>query len=198
MNRPIWTVLAGLLILGGCNRDARLAGKNIPSVTVKPVTHFGVTLDESASPKQVAYVLLRAVRDDFLADTEAEREAAMQVQFDVCAANVLASGNRTSTSRDEFIYDVVYHWTPTVSHYVGDFETEWSVAASRLVQTEPAPVSETGDGALECEVRMQLNDPGGDPNARVVMIIWMVQDEGMWRATHLGFDATRRSISNSE
>lgn len=188
------TAAGVLAVWCGCNGDARLAGQKIRSATVRSVTHYGVTLDQQATPEQVAFVLLRAIRDDVAAKNKEDREAALDKQFDLCAANVLQKINRTSMPRDEFIHSVVYHWAPTVSHYVGDFATEWDKAAARLVRAKP----NTDSKAIpdETEVYMELADPSGDPKARVVMVIWMVQDGGFWRVTHLGFDPTKRSVGN--
>ncbi|MCH7592343.1 MAG: hypothetical protein IH989_06155 [Planctomycetes bacterium] len=183
--------------LGGCSRDARLVGRNVRSVTVKPVTHYGVTLDENATPKQVAYVLTRAIRDDFLAATSQDREASLDVQFDICAANVINARNSTAVSRDEFVYTVVYHWTPTVSHYVRGFDTDWAKAEPRLVQSAVHTDGADGGGTKKCEVRMELADPDGDPGAGVVMIAWLARDKGLWRVTHVGFDRTRRKLATS-
>jgi hypothetical protein len=49
---------------------------------------------------------------------------------------------------------------------------------------------------MECEVLMEVDDPSGDPNARVVMIVYLARDKGFWRVLHLGFDQTRRSIGD--
>jgi len=187
---------AGALAIGcGCGGgDARLAGKKMRSVKVRSVTHYGLTLDQQATPEQVAFVLLRAIHDDVAAKVKEVREAALDKQFDICAANVLQKRNRTSMPRDEFVHSVVYHWAPTVSHYVGDFETEWDQAAVRLVRGKASKDQKAS--SEETEVYMELADPGGDPKARVVMVIWMVQDEGFWRVTHLGFDSSRRSIGD--
>ncbi len=188
------TAAGALAVWCGCGGDARLAGQKIRSATVRSVTHYGVTLDQQAKPEQVAFVLLRAIRDDVSAKSKEEREAALDKQFDLCAANVLQIKNRTSMPRDEFVHSVVYHWTPTVSHYVGDFETEWGKAAARLVRTKPNTDSKASPE--ETEVYLELADPSGDPKASVVMVIWMVQDGGFWRVTHLGFDPTKRSVGN--
>jgi hypothetical protein len=57
--------------------------------------------------------------------------------------------------------------------------------------------SQGGDNDFEqCEVVMEVDDPSGDPNARVVMIIWLARDNGFWRVVHLGFDATARSVGD--
>ncbi|MEE9270375.1 MAG: hypothetical protein V3V49_08935 [Candidatus Krumholzibacteria bacterium] len=191
-------LLTGLVLagMGGCNRDVRLTGRKLRSVTVGPTTHYAMTLNEQASPGQVAYVLLRAIVDDFLAESKAEREAALDKQFDICAANVIQDRNRTALSRDEFVYTVVYHWTPTVSHYVHDFETEWEKARERFVLRGPRSGKGSDSGVTECEVLMEVEDPSGDPSARVVMVVYLAQDSGLWRVLHLGFDPTRRSIGN--
>jgi len=199
--RSIWaavgltaTTAGALAVWCGCGGDARLTGQKIRTANVRSVTHYGVSLDQQATPEQVAFVLLRAIRDDVSAKSKDDREAALDKQFDLCAANVLQKRNRTSMPRDEFIHSVVYHWSPTVSHYVGDFETEWDKAAARLVRTKPNTDSKANSD--EAEVYMELADPGGDPKARVIMVIWMAQDGGFWRVTHLGFDPTKRSVGN--
>jgi len=176
----------------GCKRDARLAGRNIPeNVQVHSVTHHGQTLDESATPEQVAFVLFRAIADDFEADSPEAREEALAVQFDLCAAGEIAKTKLPSRLLDEHIYKVVYHWTPTISHYVPDFPKDWDSASKRLVR-RASPKS--AGGAEECEVLLQVDDPHAfrdgkpDPNASVVIVIWMVKEGGYWRVTHPGFE----------
>ncbi|MGB2985895.1 MAG: hypothetical protein WBE26_08425 [Phycisphaerae bacterium] len=186
----------GFAVGGGCSRDVRLADRDVRSVTVQAVTHYGTVLDKQASPEQVTYVLLRAIRDDFMATTPEERKAALDKQFDICAANVIRVKNRSALTGDEYAYYIVYNWTPTVSHYVDNFETAWERAKARFVRGSPRLVNGADADATECEVLMELEDPSGDPSARVVMIVWLAQDSGFWRVVHLGFDPTRRSIEN--
>lgn len=179
----------------GCSRDVRLAGKNVrKNVSVKPVTLYGQTLDEKASPKQVAYAVLMAIRDDFLASNEIEREAALDKQFDLCAPTIIAQKYRFGQTRDESVYQVVHRWTPTVSHYVGDFPTDWETADKRLVALKNKNAS--GGEGLETQLVMEVNDPSGDPNARVVLAVYLAQEQKLWRATHLGFATSVRSIRN--
>ena len=185
---------ATLIVWCGCGGDARLAGRKIRTVTARSVSLYGLTLDQHASPEQVAYVLLRAIRDDVSAKNSEEREAALDKEFDLCAADAIQSRNPTRLPRDEFIHNVVYHWAPTVSHYAGDFETEWGKAAARFVRKDVKPVKDAKTEAAECEIAMQVADPGGDPKASVVMLVWLAQDGGYWRVTHLGFDPTRRTL----
>ncbi len=177
-----------------------MAGKKVPTVKVGPVTQYGVKLDEKASPEQVAYVALRAIRDDVFAKDDAARQKAIDVEFSVSAADVLQSRNRTTLSRDEFVYGVVYRWTPTVSHYAADFEVEWDRAEARMhrrpvTHLGKAPQDESSED--ECEVAMVVKNPNGDPNANVVMLVWMAKDAGFWRVTHLGFDLSTRAITGT-
>lgn len=180
--------------LTGCKRDVRLAGRKIRSVSVGAVTHYGVALDKEATPEQVAYVVLRAIRDDFLAKTPEERDAALDVQLELSAAGAIQARNRTGTPKDEFVYNVVYHWTPTVSHYVKDFETDFEAAKARLRVTIPRAVKGADAADEQCHVLMEVKDPSGDPNAQAVMVIRMVREQGYWRVTNLGFEPTMRKV----
>jgi hypothetical protein len=190
----LFASIAALVIAcaGGCSRDVRLAGRAVPHVQVRAVSHYGLTLDSRASPEQVGFVLLRAIREDVEAKTAAEREKALAVQFDLAAANVIQARNKTKMARDEFIYNVVYRWAPTVSHYVAQFDLEWEKMQPRLVRLDRA--ADQGAAPGECEVLMQLDDPGGDANAGAVLVVWLVQDSGLWRVTHLGFKPGMRKL----
>jgi hypothetical protein len=194
----IWAFL-GLVATGlwcACGSDTRLAGRKVRIATVKTVSHYGVTLDEGATPQQVAYVLLRAIRDDVRAKNETEREEALDVQFDLCAAGVLAARNKTSLPRDQFIHNIVNHWAPTVAHYVGDFPLDWESASKRLISGAGASEKDAKKDA-EATVGIELADPSTDPSASAVMNIWMARDGAYWRVMHLGFDPTRRSLSRT-
>ena len=186
--------LALLTVATSCQRDVRLAGKKIPKVTVRPVTMYGMTLDATASPEQVAFAALRAIREDFDAKDAAAREAALAKQFDLCAANHIDSRRSSSLERDEYIYNVVYRWTPTVSHYVGDFPAEWTSAQARLHRREPKLSNKTTGATEMTEVAMEVKDPGGEPDASVVLLVWLAKDDGLWRVSHFGFDRERRTV----
>lgn len=192
-----WVVCTVLIIVGGCNRDVRLAGRKVSHIEVKTVNHYNMNLDQQASPEQVAYVALRAIVDDFSATNKEEREAALQKQFDVTAANVIQSRNRTMLSRDEFLYNVVNHWTPTVSHYVQSFDADWDTMKSRLVRRNTKSGSSSDQDGDECAVTLEADDPSGDPLARVVVVVWMAKDSGFWRVVHLGFDPNHRKIEKT-
>jgi len=182
------------ILSGACDRDARLAGQKLRDPKVGTVTHYDVTLDQNASPEQVVYVLLRAMRDDFLAKTDADREKALDTQFDVSAAGFLEVGHGNGIDRLETLYRIVHLWTPTVSHYVNDIETDWSKAQARFKKVGPTAIPNRTDGAQKCQVITQLADPSGDPNANVLLAINLVQDNGYWRVVTVSFIERARSL----
>ncbi len=185
----------------GCSRDVRLDSSELRDVSVRSVTLYGLTLDESADPETVAFAALSAVREDFEAGTDrAARAAALDKQFDLCAAEYIAGQNESSRSREEFLLSVVRLWTPTVAHYVGDFPSTLEEARSRFVVRR---VAAKDDAPEQADVLMEVDDipAGRDPNARVVLAVYLVRDGGFWRVSHLGFDvgsknpAARRRIA---
>ena len=186
-----WTTTA-------CKRDARLADHKLRHPVVKTVSHYGITLDKNATPEQVAFVALRAIKEDFEAKDAAQRDEALDVLFDICAPNLIAAENRRSISRDEFIYKIVYHWTPAVAHYVHDFETEWARAKARF------KTSGGRRGSLKSEkvearalVQLEVSDPAGDANAGAIVKVDVRKDEGYWRVWQIGFASGDRSLGGA-
>ena len=190
----VLVALALLPIWSGCDRDARLTGQNLREAAVGTVTHYGITLDQDASPERVAYVLLRAIHDDFLAEDETAREAAIDKQFDVCAANELVPESLPDHERREMLFRMVHRWAPAVGHYVHDFETEWEKAQARFTRLGMQPSPNSKGGGMECQVVMELEDPGGDPNARVLLAVGLIQDGGYWRVMRIAFAPSRRTL----
>jgi len=180
----------------GCEHDTRLAGQNVHDVEVQAVTMYGQSLDANATPEQVAFAALQAIREDVQAKTPQERQTALNKEFELAAADEIQARNHSSTSRDEFIYNVVYRWTPTISYYVADFPKTWEQAEKRFGPRKFSPASATNSEvtAKECELPIEVADPNSDPNASVVILIWLNRDHGYWRIMHFGFDQSRRKI----
>jgi hypothetical protein len=168
----------------------RLDERELRDVKIRTVTHYGLTLDEAADPESVAFVALSAIREDFEAGEDtAKREAALDKQFDVAAVEYIADQNHSSRTREEFLLSVIRVWTPVVAHYVGDFPTTLEDARSRFVLRK----AKVAEGAPEkADVLMEVDDlaAGRDPNARVVLVVYLVKDGGYWRVTHVGFDTS--------
>lgn len=127
--------LAALVaVVSGCNHTET----EIPEVRVRTVDAYGVTLDEDASPQQVAYVLLRSIADDYAAarakDFDAQRQA-QELTFALAAPSkieqrLLASANQLNPGRskeslgpdrDKKLFKTVHYWAPIVGHYVASF-----------------------------------------------------------------------------
>jgi len=188
-------MVIGVACLGGCKQDVRLADHRVRHPEVRTVSHYGLTLDESATPKEVSYVLLRAIHDDFTAETKDARETALDIQFDLCAAGAIAQRNPTSLPRDDFLYTVIYRWTPSVAHYVDSFPKDWEEAKARFVRSLNKSSGGGETTATEARVYIELQDPSGDANAQVVLIVGLAKDSGYWRVRELNYDYKRRSIA---
>jgi hypothetical protein len=130
----------------GCTPDPE--HKDIPPAQTKVVEAYGLTLDESATPQQVTYVLLRSILDDVSAaqaHKPKEQKEALKITHSLAAYSVLerrlldvvnAGRERKKTSlgpdRDLQIYDLVRNWAPIVSHYVSSFDTDFEAAAKKM------------------------------------------------------------------
>jgi len=176
----------------GCSEDSRQVEQKQRNVKVRTVTHFGQTLDPNATPEQVAFVALRAIREDFLAANTQARESALDIQFDVCASGRLQSPSPSVLTDQDYLNQVVNAWTPAISHYADDFDVDWQEAQERFVRRGPA-INDLG--IEECDVLIEVDDirAGNDPNARVVVVVWLVRDGGYWRVTHVGFDSNPKT-----
>lgn len=193
--------LAAAAGLAGCSRDVRLAGKKVRHVQARVVQHHGIELDESATPEEVVYVLLRAIHDDVNARTAAEREAAMDVQFDTCAPDgIVSAAPPSKATRDEALYLVVSHWAPALAYYADTFNVPFDKLRPRMTATSPR-VGRSGDVA--CTVNVRTEDPSSDPRAAVNIIVSLVRvrpagaavgsgadsgdGSGLWRVLTVGF-----------
>lgn len=170
-----------------CRRDPHLVGKDIKKVTVHTVAYYGRTLDQSANPQDVAYVLLHAIYDDMKAGGDDDkRQEALDKQLDVAAVDTIVqtymqAHSKSSLAPEEALYEMVYYWTPIAGHYVDSFDLDYAAALgkmSKTLQSDTAaqifyPVQNTGD------------------NSKATLVITLAKEKGYWRVSHL--DYVRRS-----
>ena len=201
-NGVVWVIVCVCVIglLGsGCSEDARLAGAKVPHVKVGPVSDLGMTLDKDATPKQVAFMFLRAIRDDVLAGRDEEaREKALARQFDLCAPASICRffPKATASERDEIVYRTVRLWAPTLGAYVGSFDFDWETAEARL--RERAVKSSGGENASDqAHVLLEVADPSGDANASVIARLQLVRESGFWRVLRVGFLPQVRHVGSA-
>jgi hypothetical protein len=194
--RPALIATLGLVlafIATGCGRDARLTGKELREPDVRTITAYGHTLDPDASPKEVVYVLLRAIADDYAAGKDREaRDAALDTEFAVAApANIIGTRGDHQDQLERY-YRVVHNWAPTLGFYRNNFDADYETLAKRMFEVTPPPV----EGQAEVTtifVNLDHPDPeSAGPNAGVVALFELVREQGYWRIRWLGYDSAVR------
>ena len=185
-------------LLSGCKDTSQSVGQRIRQVDVRTVTDQGRTLGPDADPKEVVYVLVRALKDDIEAgDDAAGRSVAYDRQLAVCApAHIHKYTVRRNLTQDENVYHVVWHWAPTLGHYVHNFDFDWPTARDEmLLEMIPANASQIGEE--RARVSLEMADPSGDTNASVVARFELVREQGYWRVYQLGFAKGIRHLAGS-
>jgi hypothetical protein len=192
-SRRLIAVIVLGMVLTGCRRDARLADHALRDPDLGPVTAYGKTLDPTARPQEVVYVLLRAIADDYAAgDDRAAREAALDTQFAISAADWIKQrmgGDRlTEQEQREQLYRVVQHWAPTLGFYRHDFTDEYHDLVQRMHVNYPLQASAKTE---ECTVYVNCTHPDPEsagPRSGAVAIIRLIRVDGYWRVGWVGFD----------
>jgi hypothetical protein len=188
------------LLLGGCGRDARLAGKTIRDPRVGPVSAYGKILDEKSSPQDVVITLLRAIEADYAAgDDLAAREKALDVQFDLSApaymkAHLRGSAHLSERRRLEEYNALVRHWAPTLGHYRHHFTADEAALADRMVTVQGAADPDGGPPRASVLINLEPPPPaeGEVPTGPVVARVELVKENGFWRIAHVGFERSMR------
>ncbi len=196
MNRIVVLLsLCVAAILAGCSKQPRTVGERVrEEIVAKTVTQRGITLDKNATPKQVVFAFLRAVKDDFEAgDDRIAREAAFDLQLDLCAADhIYERSTRQNFKRNRAVQRIVWRWTPILAHYVGDFPESLADADTRMLKRTPT------HAAAEPEqwqnVVLELADPSGDANASVLSLFRLVRENGYWRVLQVGYVKSARHL----
>jgi hypothetical protein len=137
------SVLSICLFAGGC-REGELKA---PEARVEVVKAYGQTLDEDATPKQVAFVLLQLLKKDVeaaQAHQHEKQEDALKQTFRLAAystienrreATVRPGTELSEEQQNEKLFDIVNYWAPIVAHYIRSFDTEFEVAQQRMKVT---------------------------------------------------------------
>ncbi|MCP4589183.1 MAG: hypothetical protein GY842_00425 [bacterium] len=188
-------------VVGNCDQDARLAGARLRVPTVQDVTVAGITLDADSSPEVVTYALLQAIRADLAADDDREaRDLAFDQQVDLSAPSAIhrhhiRSIGEAHSKLDESVYKSVRSWAPTLGHYVDsfDFPVEELEARTRT-RIVPPSSNQNHCQTEERHVLLEAADPGGDPNASVVVKVRLVQEQDRWRVWWVGFERSIRHL----
>lgn len=187
-----------LSVVAACRQDARLAGKHVRDPQVETITAYGKTLDQKAGPRDVVYVLLQAIVDDYAAGNSREkRDKALDVEFGVCAPEYLRqrmnSDRLNEQEENDLLYRIVDHWAPILGLYRASFAGEFPDVAQRMhVEYPLQPTAKTEI----CRVYVNLDHPHPEqagPNSGVVAVISLVREQGYWRVWSVGFDPSMRN-----
>ncbi len=195
IHSTLWLVVTAALVattISGCGKDDLQVRHEQRNLTIGPVELFDHLLDQTASPEQVAFAALRAIAEDFEAGNDKEqREAALDKQFSLAAINMLTPSEKMKIDSGEYLYKVVYHWTPTVSHYVSQFPQTFEEAKERFVVRSPRGL----DPMNYADVLLEVDDPKAEPgtDSSAVLVVYLGRDTGYWRVIHFGFDMPKKA-----
>ncbi|MGQ9650794.1 MAG: BACON domain-containing protein [Phycisphaerae bacterium] len=140
---PVAALVAAAVMAGLCGCSG--PEEDIPPAVVKPVSAYGLTLDTTATPKQVAFVLLRSIADDVQAaqrhDTTRQKEA-LRLTYSLAAYSTIAprigesaakpADAARSKVRDKRLYTFVKDWASIVAHYIRSFDTDAEAAGRKM------------------------------------------------------------------
>jgi hypothetical protein len=195
-------LLAGGSLLPGCSRNARLADKRVGEFRVQTVTDQGIELGPQADPRDVVFVLLKAIRDDLKAGNDLNRrEQALDRQYAVSDPDFIYKlyqdvfKSRANKSREEWVTEYVRKWAPTLGHYVDQFGFDRAEGVAMMLASDISGKSERSveDTLL---VELPLTDPGGSPHAAVLAQVRLHKTkEGYWRVFQVGFSRKRPRVS---
>lgn len=188
-----------LVGLGSCSgrdqEDAQIARVRSLTATVRTVTDAGLTLDENATPQQVVYAVLQAIKDDVRAGNDQDiRRQAIDRQLALCAPEEIDlrfGRSRSIESREEAIYRVVGQWGAVVSYYVDDLDANVeSMTADMKVTTLPRDQANRAGTSELRKVILTLADPQApdDSTRRARLRIDVAKVSNHWRVCHIGYE----------
>ncbi len=188
-----------LSVLGGC-RNQEAPPEDLKPVVVGPVEMHGVSLGPDATPQQVTYVLMQALKETATAGRLRERDRErrkklMENQLQLAAPqriyrNLHADAETAGIAarqRDEAVYRIVKLWAPIVARYVDSFPADpaQGTAAMRLRWLDKD--KEKGDARVSYDV----TDPVD--GSQVTLQVYLTQETGpdggakYWRVYRLGY-----------
>ncbi len=195
--RPGWLLLPLLMgaLLSGCrNQDA--PPEDLKPITVGPVEMHGMQLDVDATPQQVTYALMQALRETAeagrnRAQDKEKLKALLENLLRVAAPRRIYRGFPPGGDpdavpqkhRDEVVYRVVRYWAPIAARYVGSFERDpaRAMTAMRLKQF----------GESDARVSYDVTDP--EDGSKMTFQVYLTPEPDAtktrkyWRAYRLGY-----------
>jgi len=168
------------------------------TVPVRTVIDSGLTLDENATPQQVVYALLQAIKDDVRAGHDQEaRQRAIDRQLALCAPveiDLRFGGPRSIETREQAVYRVVNLWGAVVGYYADSLDGDLAAMSADMEVTAlpPGRSDRAGTGELR-KVILPLPDPQApdDPRRRARLRVDLARESDRWRVCHVGYEPRR-------
>ncbi len=190
-------LIPGVGFLTGCRPpDSSEADRCIPSSnTVFEV--YRITLDEKATPQQVAWVFLKTLSNDIHAGNNRDRRTELLKQ-ECALTNIEAyrekiQGAHSTTDFNEWLFQQIYHWAPGVSYYVDYFDPDFESAAARMtVQFGRAVAADTRKSLKTAYVDYVIpseanGGPAGLSMGATIRITLAQTSQGLWRVMELTY-----------
>lgn len=206
IGRPL-AVAAGLLLVAGCTKK----GPEIPPAEVTTLSAYGVTLDDTATPKQVAFVLLRTLADDVNAAQAGDRKTSREMierAYNLAAVTTIENRLAAAVSRnlpeghkkadlgeqrDAKLYEFAKQWGAITAHYVKSFDEDLAAAEARMREVA-SPDEKT--------VRIfydVAHDPEAEDTDKATLDIELAREEvgvrSFWRIARVGFRGSRKPVA---
>jgi len=200
-SRIVGLLAIGLAVIAGCTPDE--VHRDLPPAKVGVVTAYGQTLDASATPEQVVYVLLRSIREDVEAAQAHNREAqkkAMHLTHSLGAFTIIerrlvealnlvnkSSKRDLGEQRDQQLFDFTRFWAPIAGYYIASFEQDFEAAKARM------RVGAQSNDTVHVFYHAEHDPAATDPAARqpVILDIELVREPAdgasYWRVARVGY-----------
>ncbi len=131
-------VATGVILACGCtDRRGQQISDYVPASN-GVVTSHGMTLDENATPEQVVWVLLSAIREDVRTKVNTQDwKDLMKLQCQLANVELLRSragtaGRGRNLDSDGLFFSIVRGWAPALNWYAESFDDEFEAARARM------------------------------------------------------------------
>ena len=174
---PVVCILLAAALAGCQNQEA--PPETLKAIVVGPVELYGLHLGAQATPQQVTYALMQALRDTAKAGQRHDRQAfkkGIEVQLQLCAPSRIysnvdinaAPAAAASPEQSAVVYKIVKLWAPIAARYVDCFEVD---AAKAIAAMRAAQVSDK-------DVRVSYDVVDPTDQTRVVFQVYLTQEPG--------------------
>jgi hypothetical protein len=199
--RAVGLVIGALLVtVAGCTDTE----PDLPPARIETVEAYGVKLDASASPRDVAYVLLRTLADDVnsaqAGEQEKHKEALIRA-YRLAAYDTISQrleevmkqagqpNPRLDEERERKLYEFTSQWGAIVAHYVRSFDTDRQAAFDHM---RLVPGTKPDQAIILYNVSHDPAETNPERQERATLRIELAREtaggESYWRVARLDYE----------